>query len=245
LSLLIRAITFDFWNTLFVADFAGEARMRRIKGALEQAGYAEISEPRIEGAIERTWREWGRVWEHEQRTFGAEHWTALVLADLGVTLVEPELDALTHEMATSGMESKPPLVEGLAELLPRLARRYRLGVICDTGLSPGWMLRQWMAAQGILDVFSHLTFSDELGVSKPHPRAFLSTLEQLGTAPEAAVHIGDYPRTDIAGAQGVGMRAIRFSGVTDRADGSIRADAAIASYGELEPLLSTWENGSR
>jgi putative hydrolase of the HAD superfamily len=102
------------------------------------------------------------------------------------------------------------------------------------------MLRQWMASHGILNYFAQLTFSDELGVSKPHPDAFLTTLAGLGVSPEAAVHIGDYPRTDIAGAQAVGMRTIRFAGVQDWADGAVQANAKIVSYAELEPLLNKW-----
>jgi putative hydrolase of the HAD superfamily len=102
------------------------------------------------------------------------------------------------------------------------------------------MLRDWMASQRILSYFTHLTFSDELGVSKPHPDAFLTTLSRLEVLPEEAVHIGDLPRTDIAGAKGVGMRAIRFTGVSDWGDGEVPADAKIASYGELVELLAEW-----
>jgi FMN phosphatase YigB (HAD superfamily) len=239
---LIRAITFDFWNTLFVAEFraSGQVRQQWIKQALQQAGYIELTDARIEQAIHRTWKEWDRVWEHEQRTFGADRWVSLVLADLGVSPTQAERDRLIQAMERSGLEVKPPLMDGLDTLLPRLAQRYRLAVICDTGLAPGWLLRQWMEAQGILRHFSHLTFSDELGVSKPHPDMFLTTLAGLGVPPEAAVHIGDYPRTDIAGAQGVGMRTIRFAGVFDWEDGAAHADAKIASYRELELLLTKW-----
>jgi putative hydrolase of the HAD superfamily len=240
--ILIEAITFDFWNTLFVAQYQTSSRLRcqQIKHALERAGYTVISEARIEQAISHTWQEWNRIWEQDQRTFGAEHWVRVLLADLGVKLPQPERERLIETMATLGIEVNPPLVDGVTIVLPRLAQRYRLGVICDTGLSPGWMLREWMERDGILGYFAHLTFSDELGVSKPHPDAFLTTLAALGVAPEVAVHIGDYPRTDIAGAQGVGMRAIRFAGVYDWDDGAVLADAEIASYDELEPLLNEW-----
>jgi FMN phosphatase YigB (HAD superfamily) len=61
---LIRAITFDFWNTLFVAEFraSGQVRQQWIKQALQQAGYIELTDARIEQAIHRTWKEWDRVW---------------------------------------------------------------------------------------------------------------------------------------------------------------------------------------
>jgi len=56
------------------------------------------------------------------------------------------------------------------------------------------------------------------------------------------VHVGDYPRTDIAGAQAVGMRAIRFAGVYDWGDDAVQADAVIGSYDELGPLLERWRD---
>lgn len=237
---LIQAITFDFWDTLFVGTYAGDVRVRRIKETFDQADQGHISEAQIEAAITHAWREWDRVWEQEQRTFGAEHWVALVLADLGAHLPPAEHEALVRAMIVSGMDVRPPLVNGLDTLLPRLAEHYRLGLICDTGLSPGKLLRRWMDQNGILRHFTHLTFSDELGVSKPHPRAFLDTLARMGVPPEAAVHIGDYPRTDIAGAQAVGMRAVRFTGVRDWPHDGVRADAEIASFDELEALLARW-----
>ena len=237
----VRAITFDFWNTLFASVNAIDLRGQQIQQALDQAGYTNISIGDIQRAIVRAWGEWDRVWKEEQRTFGALRWVSLVLADLSTSLAEPERDGLARAMATSGMEVRPPLIDGVATVLPRLAGRYPLGLICDTGLSPGWMLRTHMESHGILHYFTHLTFSDELGVSKPHPDAFLTTLAHLGVPPEAAVHIGDYPRTDIAGARAAGMRAIRFTGAHDWPDGAVRADADIHSYSELEPLLEQWQ----
>ena len=242
MSLLIQAITFDFWNTLCVGQGGGGLRRQHIRQALEQAGYGGISDAQIDNAMSRAWREWDRIWEQEQRTFGAAQWISLVLADLNASLAQPQREALIDLTATAGMQKDPLLVDDVASVLPSLARRYRLAVICDTGLSPGRMLRQWMASHGILQYFTHLTFSDELGISKPHPEAFLTTLDRLSVVPQAAVHVGDYPRTDVAGAQAVGMRAIRFAGVQDWDDGTVRAHAVIHSHHELEPLLDRWQS---
>ena len=59
----------------------------------------------------------------------------------------------------------------------------------------------------------------------------------IRSRPEEAAHIGDLPETDLAGARGVGMRAILFLGVSDRRDGRPLADAAFEEYAELEELL--------
>ena len=59
--------------------------------------------------------------------------------------------------------------------------------------------------------FDVVVFSDELGRSfrKPHPAPFCQALRLLGAEPDRSYFIGDHPDRDIAGAQHVGMRAIR------------------------------------
>ena len=56
-----------------------------------------------------------------------------------------------------------------------------------------------------------VVLSDELGRSfrKPHPAPFGQALRLLGADPGRSFFIGDHPDRDIAGAQHVGMRAIR------------------------------------
>lgn len=55
---------------------------------------------------------------------------------------------------------------------------------------------------------------------KPHPRPFRMALERLDVAPGQAVHVGDHPAEDRAGARAAGMRAA----IVDPEDGSL-ADA--------------------
>lgn len=43
---------------------------------------------------------------------------------------------------------------------------------------------------------------------KPHPRAFRMALDRLGVPPGRAVHVGDSPGEDRAGARAAGMRAV-------------------------------------
>jgi putative hydrolase of the HAD superfamily len=47
-----------------------------------------------------------------------------------------------------------------------------------------------------------------MDVTKPHPGIFSRALAELGVAASQAVMVGDILEMDIAGAQGVGMRAI-------------------------------------
>jgi HAD superfamily hydrolase (TIGR01549 family) len=63
---------------------------------------------------------------------------------------------------------------------------------------------------------THLAFAHEMnaivtsalvGWEKPDVRTFRAALDPLGVDPAAALHIGDQPRSDIAGARATGMRA--------------------------------------
>jgi HAD superfamily hydrolase (TIGR01549 family) len=47
-----------------------------------------------------------------------------------------------------------------------------------------------------------------VGYEKPDPRTFYAALEPLQVDPSRALHIGDQPKSDIAGARGVGMGAV-------------------------------------
>ena len=113
----------------------------------------------------------------------------------------------------------------------------RIGLISDTGITPGRVLRAVMARDGVLPFFQHCTFSDEVGRAKPHPLPFQHTLDALAVEGPSATHIGDLPETDIVGAKGMGMRAVLFTGVTGVREGADQADALLASYGDVETAL--------
>jgi putative hydrolase of the HAD superfamily len=47
-----------------------------------------------------------------------------------------------------------------------------------------------------------------VGYEKPDPRTYYAALEPLRVDPKRALHVGDQPKSDIAGARGVGMGAV-------------------------------------
>jgi putative hydrolase of the HAD superfamily len=55
--------------------------------------------------------------------------------------------------------------------------------------------------------FFHLCLTAAgVGAARPNPRLLHTALEQTGTEPAAALHLGDDPYLDVAVARGVGMR---------------------------------------
>jgi putative hydrolase of the HAD superfamily len=60
----------------------------------------------------------------------------------------------------------------------------------------------------LLDRFEVITISGEAGCEKPAAEIFAQTLASMGVAPEAALHIGDSLRYDVAGARAAGLTAV-------------------------------------
>lgn len=238
---MLRALTFDFWGTLYQNAWANEERLRVVGQALSQAGQPR-EQPLLQEAFDHAWRVFERLWLQEHRPITYERWLQEVLSFLQADLAADAQETLRLPVEEALLRTQPPRpVFGVAKVLPRLASRYRLGLISDVGLTPGRVMRQFLLRDGLLGHFCALTFSDEVGQTKPLAEPFWRTLRALGSTPEEAAHVGDLPETDLAGARGVGMRAILFLGVSRREDGRGLADAVFSDYAELEGLLRRLE----
>lgn len=239
----LTALTFDFWNTLYSGEGASwtEVRPRRIQALRDLLTTAGL-QPAVE-ELERAYRAgfdaYMTSWTNH-RHFGAPEEVHFFLQHFGVD--EASLDRSTVEQTILAVEDAArlgalPLLPGVAETVPYLAAAgYRLGVISDTSLTPGRILQEFMAADGLLEHFSVFTFSDETGYTKPDPRMFEQTLAGLEALPGQAAHVGDTPRTDIAGAKAMGMTAIRCAGATDHEEPP-EADYVIRDHRELPAIL--------
>jgi FMN phosphatase YigB (HAD superfamily) len=243
-AMTVEAITFDFWSTLYRSTRSTHLRrVSSIKSALATAGRDDIGEEVVAGAVQQAWVLWDRIWRQEQRTLGAAEWLALVLDELDISLPTSVSTATVQALQTAALDLAILPADGLPGVLARLASHYRLGVISDTGATPGRVLRSLMRRDGLLHYIDYLIFSDEFGRSKPHPSVFLSMLSHLDVDPREAVHVGDLRRTDVAGARGVGMRTVRYTGIRDDPDiAHPEADAVIQTHEELEALLEQWEH---
>jgi putative hydrolase of the HAD superfamily len=110
-----------------------------------------------------------------------------------------------------------------------------LGIVSNTGRTPGVVLRRLLERAGVLPAFRVLSFSDEVGTRKPAAEIFRRTLALAGCPPEAAVHIGDDAVNDVAGARAVGMRALHY--VPGGGPAVEPADGVLRHFAELPALL--------
>jgi putative hydrolase of the HAD superfamily len=149
-------------------------------------------------------------------------------------------DALTEAFGRAGEDAELHLTDGVESCLHTLKDAgIRLGIICDVGFTPSATLREHLIRRGVLPLFDHWSFSDDVGAYKPSPVIFEDALEGLGgVPPERAAHVGDLRRTDIAGALDMGMTAVRYTGVfdDDSAD-QPEADHVVASHHDLPGVL--------
>jgi putative hydrolase of the HAD superfamily len=112
-----------------------------------------------------------------------------------------------------------------SEILEKLKKR---GVVL--GVISNWDSRLVSTLEniGLARYFDFILPSAVVGSAKPDKKIFEEALRRSGVAPHEACHIGDEMRTDVAGAEGVGIHPI----LLDRDNRFDKADK-ITSFMEL------------
>jgi HAD superfamily hydrolase (TIGR01549 family) len=241
----ITTLTFDFWNTIYSADggamdLVRPRRMEALRRMLGGFGVDPSDEQMLE-AYRSGFDAYMAAWTQGLH-YGARDQVGHILTRFEV-VPRPEDEELLAETALGIEEASllAPLqpLPGALETVPALrSAGYRLGLISDTSLTPGRILKKLLAGDGLLSHFEALTFSDETGYTKPDPRMFQQTLAPLGAKPAEAAHVGDTPRTDIAGAKNLGMVAIRCAGAVDHTEPP-DADFVIKNHREIPDILAS------
>jgi len=237
---MLKAITIDFWNTIFDSSGGTERNKIRQDALLAEIGKynRHISREEFEEALRSSWKYFNGIWRNEHRTPNVVDsinffWHKLELPD-----DKDSIERLATAFARSILYHPPAMMEGVKSKLESLSKNYKLAIVSDTGLSPGTVLCELLADSGIICYFSAFSFSDETGVAKPHSLAFTTALDSLDISPEFALHIGDIERTDVVGAKQLGMKSVRFAGdataqFAKENPSMTQADAEIKSWNEL------------
>ena len=241
---MIAAVTFDFWETLVHDTPENLARGRELRLGGIGALLADAGAPQPPEALADAYERSGvlmqeRYWAHD-RDARIEDQVRLFLDCVGEGLAArlgADGLAAAVERYASPVLSLPPLLHpGAAEAVRALAARgVRLGVVSNTGRTPGVVLRRVLARHDLLRHFAALSYSDEVGVRKPATGIFARALADLGVAPGAALHVGDNPLDDVQGARRAGMRAAHY--VANGAQPATDADLVVAALDELPGLL--------
>jgi putative hydrolase of the HAD superfamily len=233
------AVTFDCWQTLlYEADWT-LAHARRVDALVHAAVEAgrPASREEAEAAFGAAWERHIACWRDGIAT-GAHRIAVDALAGLGFRAPHPALEHLVREYEEASHSGQVRSLEGAGETLEALARAgVRRALVCDTGLTPGRVVRRHLERVGLLRLLEACAFSDEVGAPKPAPRIFHAALDPLGIAPARAVHVGDLRHNDVGGARALGMGAVRLRARHDDRSPLPEADAVADSHAHLRELL--------
>jgi putative hydrolase of the HAD superfamily len=241
-------VSVDFWDTLVRADSNGDKRTEARMNALREVSRRYGMEPTDEAIIEarrHVSRAFDEEWFGRQRTQTTGELVHGMLNALAIPAKPAEVDDLTEAFRESLFLGPPELAPGIQEALANLSMYFRLAIISDTMFSPGSVIRRYLEQVDVLRFFDAFAFSDELGVSKPHPKAYETVLKATGSDPEHSWHVGDMLKTDIRGAKAMGMQAILytgFSGGVDAVAGGKMGAAASGNSADSKPAGSDGKN---
>jgi putative hydrolase of the HAD superfamily len=215
---MLRAIAFDLWETLItetVETSRKQERLRltRMEAILAGRGYEALAD-RIERAYRSLWHRCLDLYWSEDRDVPCRRQIEHFLEDLDLdpaVLGEPALAELENAYASAALEVLPDLVEGAQETLAALkARGFGIGLISNTGRTPGYVLREILVRLGLAPSIDVMVFSNEHGICKPQTSIFAELHRGLGVRYEETLFVGDNLYVDVHGAQRCGMRGVLF-----------------------------------
>ena len=245
----ITTVTFDLWQTLLLDERnLGEARaLVRLEGAqsaLSTRG-KDFSIRHIREAYNscfvqcRDIRDSGLdVDFREQVSIFINH----IEPGLTNSLDQDVVDSIAHTYADSFLTHPPPAHVDAIEVLQGVKDLgLRIGLISNTGMTPGFTFRRYMEDRGMLEYFHTLIFSDEVKLAKPSQDIFTIALDALGATPEQTIHVGDHVLNDVVGPKRCGMKTIWISGFYERVDPNdleSMPDITVAGLSEVLPAIA-------
>ena len=238
---MIRAITFDYWDTLYEGGALPErvALRRTAVGALLGAYGRDLPDDQLRALYEASGQEAERWWSEEHRGYSTQERLRWILERAAVKPRENcrDVAAAVDAVDNALLMLPPAMLPGAWQMLRTLSRRATLAVISDTGFASGRAQDRLLEKDGARKFFKATIYSMDIGHAKPRPEIFAAAVETLGVAPGEIIHVGDNERTDVRGAIAAGFRAIRLDVV--RQGGPSEAEFVARSFEELTGYLES------
>jgi len=255
---MIKAIAFDLWETLITEDAQTARRQERLRlDRIEQVLIARgqsHSADRIEDAYRRLWHRCHELYWSEDIDVPCRRQVELFLEGLELdpaSFDDIALDEIEHAYAHAALDILPHPVSGAPETLAHIKERAMpIGLISNTGRTPGYVLRKILEQLGLAQSIDVMVFSNEHGECKPRASIFEQLRAGLGVEYGEMMFVGDNLYVDVHGAQRCGMRGIHFipaqrgTAVAPpvELDFTITPDATIHHLSELPGVIERMRN---
>jgi putative hydrolase of the HAD superfamily len=259
------SVTFDLWGTLFVDqpeldDARNRLRYEGIFKVLADSG-VRTTLADTERGYEQSASQFQAIWRQNKEIPTLEQ-VRMIVSGAGITelAMDSQLAMRLERAYVDPIFTSPPELDGdAAETLQKMKDQVRrLGLISNTGRSPGAALRELLRKYHVLRLFDSTIFSDEADTRKPDRLIFEKAAVALNSELSSMVHIGDDPEADAWGAKNAGMKAVLLDypvpeGFRKRAssllalsrsdrripDSDIRPDKKISSLREAVEFVSS------
>ena len=243
---MLRALTFDYWDTLYEGGALPErvALRRTAVGALLGAYGRALPDEQLRALYEESGREAERWWSEEHRGYRTDERLRWILERAAVTpRDECQHVAAAADAVDNALLMLPPaMFAGAWQMLRILSRHFTLAVISDTGFASGRAQDRLLEKDAAREFFAATIYSMDIGHAKPRPEIFAAAVGTLGVEPHEILHIGDNERTDVRGALAAGFRAVRLD--VARSGGPSEAEFVARSFEELTEYLKGQARGS-
>lgn len=232
---MLRAITFDYWDTLYDGGRTPErvALRRTAVGALLGAYGRDLPQEQLNALYEESGREAERWWSEEQRGYQTGDRLRWILEKAAVTPRErcAHITAAADAVDNALLMLPPAMLAGAWQMLKTLSRKFKLAVISDTGFASGRAQDRLLEKDAARGFFAATIYSMDIGHAKPRPEIFEAARVAMDAEPHEIIHIGDIERTDVRGALAAGFRAIRLDVIRD--SGPSEAEYVARSFEDL------------
>jgi putative hydrolase of the HAD superfamily len=255
----LRAVTFDFGNTLVPVDRAGLARVvdSTARAIVSRLGPFELDDFLDAWAEERERQFREEVPRFREVDLGErfvrvlarlrgmapparEEWWDLAAA---ARLSQPAEIDWAIETYSAAFVDAIPAPPAIGRLLERLSGHFSLAILSNWPLAA--TVDRYVEAAGWAHHLSAVVISQRVGTIKPHPRMFATCRKLLGQPdPSTILHVGDDWAADVIGAKAAGWRVAYVRGrpedspmPSSERDGSVVPDLEIDRTEDLAPLL--------
>jgi len=153
-----------------------------------------------------------RLIDHEmlrrKYLYNRDVWWRTLLGELGLSTRFPWIHRATLRYWDAYEANSPPFQDAESTLRKVKKIGLKIGLVSDSDGTPG-MKRRRIRGVAFRNLFQAVVVAGEdTPRVKPGHESFHLIAEKLGVEPRSCIYVADNPRTDIVGAQAVGMAAV-------------------------------------